>query len=271
MLEFAIRSLRVIGLLLSTMYSASLTRAESVFFMADGNTSTLWSIDPITGDAAAVGSLGIDASFIGMAYDVVSDTLYLTSTTNSVTGLYVVNQSTGAASLVGATGVLNITGLAFDPVGGVLYGGSGATDALYTVDQNTGVATEVGGFGVNVGGHGLGYDPAGQTLFMTDFNTDTLYELDGGTGTATTIGATFETQVVALAFNTTDNQLYGIDAEDDELIRLNQTTGISETVGSLGIDAFNIGMAYRPAAIPEPGTCVFLAGLCCCVGVRRRR
>ena len=41
---------------------------------------------------------------------------------NATSNLYTVNTSTGAATLVGSTGFSTVTGLAFNPITGVLYG-----------------------------------------------------------------------------------------------------------------------------------------------------
>lgn len=66
--------------------------------------------------------------------------------------LYTINTTTGAATLVGATGATHITGLDFDPTSGILYGvadsGFLGTPMLVTIDKSTGAATTVGALGV---------------------------------------------------------------------------------------------------------------------------
>ncbi|QDV43965.1 hypothetical protein Enr13x_38260 [Stieleria neptunia] len=245
--------------------------AEPVLFLADGNSSSLWTINTTTGNATRVGSLGLTPSLIGLAYDSVGGDLLMTSSNGDNSQLFRLDQSTGQASLVGDTGSQAISGLAFDPHSQVLYGGSGATNSLFTIDRGTGAATLVGGYGVEVGGHGLGFDSQNQQLLMTDVVQDTLYSVDRNTGAATAIGGTGLTSVAGLAFHSGENRLYGINANDDTLVRLNTSTGVGEVVGDLGFDAFNVGLAFRPSAIPEPSSGILLLAVGCVAVVRSRR
>ncbi|QDV81681.1 PEP-CTERM sorting domain-containing protein [Planctomycetes bacterium TBK1r] len=245
--------------------------AEPVLYLADGNSSSLWTVNTTTGNATRVGSLGLTPSLIGLAYDSVDGNLLMTSSNGVNSQLFRLDQSTGQASLVGDTGFQAISGLAFDPNSQVLYGGSGATDSLFTIDRTTGAATPVGAYGVNVGGHGLGYDNQNQQLWMTDGFLDTLYSVNTSTGAATEIGSTGLTSVAALAFHSGENRLYGINTNDDTLVRLNTSTGMGEVVGDLGFDAFNVGLAFRPAAIPEPSSWILLLLITCVLVMRTRR
>ncbi|KAA1262498.1 hypothetical protein LF1_50630 [Rubripirellula obstinata] len=64
--------------------------------------------------------------------------------------LYAVDSATGNATLIGATGVDQIVGLAIDPTSGILYGHQNYPDSfdaigtLHRIDLSTGVATPVG-------------------------------------------------------------------------------------------------------------------------------
>ncbi|QEF98259.1 hypothetical protein Mal15_23080 [Stieleria maiorica] len=245
--------------------------ADPVLFLVDGNTSSLWSVNPTNGSATQVGNLGVTASLMGLAYDTVNDQLYMTSTSDINSQLYRVDMTTGQANLVGDTGFQAITGLTFDPASQVLYGGSGASDSLFTLDRVTGAATTVGSFGVDMRGHGMGYDPQTQRILMTDGFQDRLFAVDKTTGAATEIGATGLDSVAALAFHTGENRLYGINTNDDTLVRLNTSTGAGEVVGSLGFDAFNVGLAFRPSAVPEPSSGMLLLTLGVVAVSRTRR
>ena len=110
----------------------------------------------------------------------------------------------------------------------------------------------MGGFGVNVGGHGLAYANDTNQLLMTNFNTDTLYSVNPLTGSATAIGTTQFGGVVALAFNPETNRLFGVDVNTDQLIEFDRQTGGGTAVGALGVDVFNVGLAFEVSAVPEP-------------------
>ena len=81
--------------------------------------------------------------------------------------LYIIDPATGGvASTVGAIGFA-VTGLAFDPTTGVLYGstsGAGATSSLLLpIDIATGAGTVVGDFGVGASPMAdIAFDPDGN-------------------------------------------------------------------------------------------------------------
>lgn len=101
--------------------------------------------------------------------------LYATRGGNNSSDLYTINPSTGAATSVGPTGHA-ITGLAFHPGTGVLYGTTtGNSPAhpthLVTVNKTTGAVTDIGALGLG----------AGITLADIAFKSDgTLYGLSVG-------------------------------------------------------------------------------------------
>lgn len=77
---------------------------------------TLLSIDPATGVATTIGGTGLfsSAAVGGLAFDADSGSLFL----SDGNALYTVNASSGAATLVGAHGPLNFSGLAVVPAPG---------------------------------------------------------------------------------------------------------------------------------------------------------
>jgi hypothetical protein len=97
------------------------------------------------GSMTNIGPTGIDGN--GMAYDDTHGILYATNYDDS--GLYSVDINTGAAALIGYTGVrCDLVGLAYDEWTQTLYlNEADVTDSLYTVDVNTGHATLVGANG----------------------------------------------------------------------------------------------------------------------------
>lgn len=151
------------GFLLLALFTLQLpflsdAQAASVMYLADGNTDTLNTVDIATGSATVVGGFGVDAVNVGLTYDANNDQLLMTSrfaANNS--GLYSVNQSNGAISLIGETGISAITGLAYDNASQTLYAGSGFEDALYRLNTSTASAALIGSFNIappaNITGH----------------------------------------------------------------------------------------------------------------------
>jgi len=124
-----------------------------LYTIADGD--TLAAVDT-TGASVSVGATGFSNLGAGLAFDAGTSTLYALGFDG---GLYTVDTSTGAATLVGATGLSfpNVhQGLAINPETGVLYmNDADGLDSLYTIDKQTGLATLVGpngpvaGFGID--------------------------------------------------------------------------------------------------------------------------
>ncbi|MDA4123247.1 MAG: hypothetical protein OK456_08725 [Thaumarchaeota archaeon] len=143
--------------------------------------------------------------------------------------LYTINPGTGAATLIGAMGVNQCSGLDF--VGGVLYAGakSGGQDALFTVNTATGAATLVGiSTNLNCGPPitDLATDPLTHVLYGTMFDCVVTFNLN--TGATTFIGDTAgDTDGNGLAF-TPGGQLYY--ADDQHLFTVNSMTAASTVV-----------------------------------------
>ena len=159
-------------------------------FGVDGlNTSQLWTINPTTAAASAIGSLGLAQGNIAVALEFSpSGTLY-TATTGGQ--LYTVNTTTGAATLVGNTGFPAAGDLAFAP-NGKLYMSSGpgtGASSLVQVDPTTGAGTAIGPIGFN---DVFGLEFIGNTLYGLDDNGD-LITIDPTTGVGTLAATTSPT------------------------------------------------------------------------------
>jgi len=135
-------------------------------------------------------------------------TLYASTSAGGPGELYVINQATGA--VVQDVGPLNdslstnypITGLAFSPVNGVLYGSTGnagTVDAkLVTINPATALVTVVGSFNAgptNSGGTpatmaDISFDSAGNLYGVASIGGPQLYSINTLTGQATVIGTT---------------------------------------------------------------------------------
>lgn len=120
--------------------------------------NTLVRIDTTTLAITNIGDVGVEVTNGGLAYDPNTDILYMVDG-RSTAGLYSVDRSTGAASLIGTHGLLDLAGLAFDPNNNILYGSTYSVPvdggALHTLNTGTAAATLVGN---TLDFSGLGYD-----------------------------------------------------------------------------------------------------------------
>ena len=127
------------------------TTPDGTLYAVAGGFKLLVSVDPASGYANVIGSLGLNGQGDPAHNDALDlnmiagcdGTLWLSS---AVAGkLWTVSAATGATTLVGATGH-PITGLATR--GDKFYGAGGKGDnTFYQIDPTTGAATRIGGFG----------------------------------------------------------------------------------------------------------------------------
>ncbi|NCT66677.1 MAG: hypothetical protein GXC76_03425 [Rhodanobacteraceae bacterium] len=129
---------------------SGLVQAREAFYAIAGGFKLLLRVDPGSGAATVIGSLGLSGQGSGQ-FDPLDlnmtaacdGTLWLSSAVANK--LWTVDRGTGATTLVGPTG-RTITGLAAH--GKRLYGAGGKGDnSLYDIDPATGAATLIGPFG----------------------------------------------------------------------------------------------------------------------------
>jgi outer membrane protein assembly factor BamB len=118
-------------------------------------TARLYSLDP--GQAAPVPTLLGDMGFLTFGALAFDDTGRLFATDSLTGDLYRVNDATGAASLVGATSVAPILGLASS--GGTMYG-FGEDRNVYSLDLSTGAANPAAPYSFGSGSPDLVYAAA---------------------------------------------------------------------------------------------------------------
>lgn len=146
----------------------------SIYAVSD-SLKALLSIDPASGTAQVIGSLGLsgqgvgqyDALDLGMAADC-SGALWLSSATANV--LWRVDPRTGSATRVGALGP-SITGLAVRD--GELLAAAGRGDnRLYRIDTASGTTEVIGSFGPEVGwlaSVAMSFDDDGRLLAALNY------------------------------------------------------------------------------------------------------
>lgn len=159
--------------------SLSFQPATGLLFGIDDESDTLITIDPDTGAASAVGSLGvdIDVNDTGLAFGM--GQLFLTD--EVADRLYSVDPSTGMATEIGLLGrATDITALAYG--NGALFG---LTDHDFvSINTDTAAITTLAmlDFGT-IGGAGLDFDLNGTLWGLVD--DEGLFTIDTGTGVIT--------------------------------------------------------------------------------------
>jgi hypothetical protein len=180
--------------------------------------------------------------------------------------LYRINPVTGAATLVGSTGLSILTegDIGFDPTTGQLYGlFVGSTKQLMTINTTTGAATLIGPTGLD-DPSGLAFDSSGN-LWVLDTKTNppagdnlTLHRINKTNGS---VISTITTNLAASSMATLgmdfapDGNLY-VAAGNGTFYRLNTTTGVFTNLGSHGVTG-----ATGLAVVPEPSTLALVAVL----------
>jgi hypothetical protein len=149
---------------------------------------------------AGVGApVATGAAFNGLEY--VGSTLYGAAIQfgRGPSTLRILDPVNGSSVAIGPTGVGPISGLAYDPTSGVMYGIAGASGPaiLYTIDLSSGAATPVGSTGMQAGSLEFGPDGA---LYSGGTGSDSgnLFRIDPGTAAATVVGATGFSSVTGL-------------------------------------------------------------------------
>lgn len=200
-------------------------------------------------NVTASASVILLATAISMATPASASTLYGADYADSATfnsTLYVLDQSTGAASSVGNIGV-NIGDLT--NVGNTLVGINIQDNRLYTIDPTTGAA---GSFVSVSGSRGaitsIAWNPLTNILYgnTTDSysGSDLLYQIDALTGAATLIGSGLgAANIYGLGFGQ-DGTLYGTDS-GGSVYTVDTGTGLATLLGNSGI-AFLFDAASRP-------------------------
>ena len=176
---------------------ASTAMAAPVLYGATGADSTdtspppassLYSIDPGTGAATAIGSIG--SAVTGLAVDPTSGTLYGVTADVERAGtprqLLTINPATGAGTVVGSIGTNEIEDIAFNSAG-QLYGWNTVGDSLARISKSAPVSvTSVGpsGAGVTFGG-ALAFGVSGALYGLLNGDDGNLWTVDPASGVAT--------------------------------------------------------------------------------------
>jgi hypothetical protein len=117
-----------------------------------------------------------------------------------------------------------------------LFALTAETDELFSIDTSMLDISPIGAVGTDTAAGGLAYDANSDTLYMIGGNNNNnLYTLDQVTGVATLVGNHNQAQLAGLAFDTTNNVLYGIQSTasgTENLVTIDTANGVSTVVGS---------------------------------------
>ena len=183
---------------------------------------------------------------LSLAHGAAASTLYGATFTGAPTSnLYTLDQSTGAATLVGAIGQ-NIGDMT--NVGGSLVGVDLTNNALWTINASTGAASnQLSISGTRGTITSIAWDPVSHTLYgdtTSAFSgSDLLYTIDTTTGAANFVGALGATNVYGLGFSQ-GGALFGTDSLGN-LLGVSTSTGAASLIGATGFtNVFDL--ASRP-------------------------
>ncbi|MCY7345738.1 MAG: DUF4394 domain-containing protein [Pyrinomonadaceae bacterium] len=233
---------------------------------AGATTTTLYNIDyfrdrltiqtpPNDGTQTAVGALGVDASAV-VGFDITAATGigYAALNVGGISGLYTINLTTGAATLVGAVGGgVSLTGIAVEigSIRGLTVFGLTTSNSLVRFNSarpNT-LLAKVGISGLQTGENLIGIDvrPSNGLLYATG-NTGRIYTINTATGAATFVvqmsvapsGTNF-----GYDFNPVPDRLR-IVSDTDQNLRANVMDGVTLVDGTLAYQAGDPNFGQNP-------------------------
>lgn len=270
-----------------TIWLASASLAHAGLLFVSNNDDEVFTIDTDTLEINAVGSLGVDFRWSGLAYDPTRDILFGIDGRGGQFELYSINMETGAATSIGDHGIEELFGLAYDSSTDSLYATQlHGDESLYEIDPDTAVATLVGPLTNSPGIGGLAYDSSrDQLIGFHDFSGE-IYEINRSTGEATLLVDHDNFSDGGLAYDPDKDLIWGVTIVDDGILfYLDPDDGYSLTNNVLtnleALGSSPTGLAYVPTGrttpVPTTSTWSFVMLLLVISGVawftllRRRR
>lgn len=169
----------------------------------------------------------------GMAWDWNRGLFYVIDNTRKLYTMTAGGTRSLIGTVTGTTSVIN--GLAFDPASHTLYGVAGSNGQLFKINRDTLAVSTVGApGGGNVGG--LDFDSSTGTLYgVSDISGGTrLIVINTTSGAQTIIGAlgTGITDCNGLAYVASTNELFTINAGNEQMLRITKASGIATVIGA---------------------------------------
>jgi len=159
-------------------------------------------------------------------------------------GLYDINSTTGAATLITPVASLGGSFVGLEYLGGKLYATNLCDAKCYTfgtIDMTTGAYTALNKQEGSAAWSGLAGNEALQLLYTIDAKDGTKLKSITTAGVISTIGAT-GIAGRGMAYDDANGILYATGG--DSLYRVDTSTAAATLIGALGINAAMIGLAY---------------------------
>jgi len=236
------------------------------------NALALFTIDTSTGSGTFVGCLvllnlgSVSAIELNLNSGVLYGTgSYFDGQSESI-ALFTINTSTGAATIIGSTGLSisngNITDLSFRNSDNILFGhfqNRNVGGELHTINTSTGAATLVGATGEDQRGNSIAHSPTDTLYYIGD--DEQLYSLNQGTGAATDLLITLDftdvtdscpQRMSAMDLDPGTGTLYGVIGANQEtggpncLLTISTSTGVVTEIG--------LTVSFLEAIAFSPGT-----------------
>ena len=238
-----------------------MANAAPVLWLGDSS-GRLGTVDVGTGAVNVIGRMG--RTMTDIAFDASGNLWGIT-----FIGLYSINKTTAASTLVGNFGRGSLNALVFAS-DGTLYGAGGG--ALFSLNTGTGLASTIGSGPRNSSGD-LAF--VGGELFLStiDFPSDALVKVNTFDGSRTYVGRTGFTNVYGLASPDGAN-LYGLSGTS--ILSISTATGLGSFIRDYS--GHGLGQAYGSAfiseatpAVPVPAALfMFAPALLGFLGLRRK-
>lgn len=205
-------------------------------------TGSLWTFDFEVGERDEIVAATTVTSLHSAAIDPDARLLYGIDVDED---LVAVHLDTGAVTEIGATGLDNVHGLAFDTEEGVLWALEFNDGQLARIDPATANSTVVSVFS-RPRVTGAVQDPVSGSFWAVDAWEDRLLLVDPVTARSVLVGSLSATDVQGLAYDTTTSRLFGIDRGTQNLIEIDPLTAAVTVIGDTGFANVE-SLAYRPA------------------------
>lgn len=169
------------------------------------------------------------------------------SGTPGASSLYLVDEATGAGTLIGTNLGYAVNSVAIDPTTGLMYASTTtwdttAPDSILSVDPATGTATVIGATGIIRTARTLTFDSAGN-LWGWSENGDDPVTIDKTTGAATVVGPGTGTGRQVMAFDSANNLIL---IQGTSVYTIDQGTGVATLNSTLTTDPGNGGAGFHP-------------------------
>jgi len=217
--------------------------AQQMLVAINDSTKHLERIDPTTFAVTDIGPLGVPYAFGDCMFNPADQTLYMVDGRGSF-GLYRVDLTSGAASLVGPHGVSAMEAIAYHPPTNTVY--SIAIDpptSFYSLNTTTGAATTIGP--VTGRFQGMAWDSTRNR--MVAFDGTTMFAVDVATGGMTPIAIPQPVIDYGMTYDPSIDRFWVVDF-NGQILQLDPNAGFTTTRSG----TFTTGGHTCIAVVPKP-------------------